>query len=63
MYIKLNTPSLWVFLLSTALVIVVLLVKYTSLDMSIFRLLVQNHEFQTMLIAWAILFASVAFKL
>lgn len=62
-HLKLNIPPIWVFLTSTILVLVVMLTKYTQIEIPVLRLLVEHREFQTMLVAWGLLFAGVAFKL
>jgi hypothetical protein len=60
---KLSAPSVTFFLLSTALVLVTLMSKYFGAHVPFVSSVVNDYPFQTMLIAWAILFAGVAFNI
>ena len=60
---KLSTPSVSVFLISTALVLVVVLVKYFNIQIPVLWIIARNNPFELTLVAWAILFAGIAFKI
>lgn len=59
---KLSTPSVMVFLVSTAMVLIVLLVKYFNIQVPVLGIIARDHPFEVTLVAWAVLFAGVAFK-
>jgi hypothetical protein len=60
---KLSAPSVVAFLVSTALVLVILLSKYFGAQFPAITGLVMDYPFQATLLAWAILFAGVAFNI
>jgi len=60
---KLSTPSIAIFLISTILVLLIVLSKYFQVTIPILTTIVAAHPFEVTLVAWAILFAGVAFKI
>jgi hypothetical protein len=60
---KLSAPSFGMFAISTLLVILIILARYFSIDVPILTPIVIGHPFEITLIAWAMLFAGVAFNL
>ena len=60
---KLSAPSFGMFAISTLLVLLIILAKYFAIDVPILTPIVVSHPFEITLIAWAMLFAGVAFKL
>jgi hypothetical protein len=59
---KLSTPSITVFLVSTVMVLVVILVRYFNVQVPILGIVARDHPFELTLVAWAVLFAGVTFK-
>jgi hypothetical protein len=60
---KLSAPSFGMFAISTLLVLLIILAKYFNIDVPILTPIVEGHPFEITLIAWAMLFAGVAFNL
>lgn len=60
---KLSTPSVGVFVISSILVALIVLAKYFHVHVPILTPIVEAHPFEVTLVAWAILFAGVAFKI
>ena len=60
---KLSAPSFGMFAISTLLVVLIVLARYFAVDVPILTPIVISHPFEITLIAWAMLFAGVAFNL
>ena len=60
---KLSAPSFGMFAVSTLLVVLIVLARYFNIDVPILTPIVIGHPFEITLIAWAMLFAGVAFNL
>ena len=60
---KLSAPSFGMFAISTLLVIVIILARYFTIDVPILAEIVIGHPTEFTLVAWAMLFAGVAFNL
>jgi hypothetical protein len=60
---KLSAPSFGMFAISTLLVVLIILARYFNIDVPILTPIVIGHPFEITLIAWAMLFAGVAFNL
>jgi len=60
---KLSAPSFAMFALSTLLVVVIILGRYFAVDVPILTPIVIGNPFEITLVAWAMLFAGVAFNL
>lgn len=60
---KLSAPSFGMFAISTLLVVLIILARYFNIDVPILTPIVIGHPFEITLIAWAMLFAAVAFNL
>lgn len=60
---KLNTPSIPIFIISTVLILLIILSKYFGVHIPVLTVIVQGNPFEVTLVAWAILFAGVAFKI
>ncbi len=60
---KLSAPSFGIFAISTLLVVLIILARYFNIDVPILTPIVIGHPFEITLVAWAMLFAGVAFNL
>ncbi len=60
---KLSAPSFGMFAISTLLVVLIILARYFNIDVPILTPIVIGHPFEITLVAWAMLFAAVAFNL
>lgn len=60
---KLSAPSFGMFAISTLLVVAIILARYFAVDVPILTPIVIGHPFEITLVAWAMLFAGVAFNL
>jgi hypothetical protein len=60
---KLSAPSFGMFAISTLLVVLIILARYFNVDVPILTPIVIGHPFEITFIAWAMLFAGVAFNL
>lgn len=60
---NLSAPSFLIFILSLILVVVVVLSKYFGVFIPVLSPIVQRSPFEIVLVAWALLFLGVAFKL
>ena len=60
---KLSTPSVPIFLISTILVLLIIMSKYFNVHIPVLTVIVQGNPFEVTLVAWAILFAGVAFNI
>ena len=60
---KLNAPSVPIFIISTVLIVLIILEKYFGVRIPVLTVIVQTNPFEVTLVAWAILFAGVAFKI
>ncbi len=58
---KLNAPSTAIFLISTLLVVLIILSRYFNIHIPVLTVIVQSNPFEVTLVAWALLFAGVAF--
>lgn len=59
---KLSSPSLGIYLVSLILVLVVLVTRYTNLDIPLLSTIVANKWYEVMLLAWIILWIGVTFN-
>lgn len=60
---KLSAPSFLIFILSVILVVLVILSRYFGVVIPVLTPIVQRSPFEIMLVAWALLFLGVAFRL
>lgn len=60
---KLSTPSIAIFMISTILILLIVLSKYFGVHIPILTTIVAGHPFEVTLVAWAMLFAGVAFNI
>jgi hypothetical protein len=60
---KLSAPSFAMFFISTLLVVLIILAKYFAIEVPILTPIVEGRPFEITLVAWAMLFAAVAFNL
>lgn len=60
---KLSAPSLGMFFVSTILVVLIVLDRYFDVSIPILTVIVEQRPFEVALLAWGVLFASVAFNL
>jgi hypothetical protein len=59
---KLSAPSLWIFLTSTILVILLILANIFSIDVPILSTLALAHPFKVLSVAWLLLFIGILFN-
>jgi hypothetical protein len=59
---KLSAPSLWIFLTSTILVILLILANIFSIDVPILSTLALSHPFKVLSVAWLLLFIGILFN-
>jgi len=60
---KLSAPSYLIFLLSVILVVLVVLSRYFGVEIPVLTTIVARSPFEIMLVAWALLFLGVTFRL
>ena len=60
---KLSAPSFSIFAISTLLIIGIILGRYFGVDVPILTPIVVANPFEITFVAWAMLFAGVAFNL
>lgn len=59
---KLSSPSFGIFLVSVVLVVLVVLSRHFGIEVPILTKIVRPHPYEVILVAWALLFAGVAFN-
>ncbi len=60
---RLRAPSFLIFILSVILVALVILSKYFGVEIPVLTTIVQRSPFEIMLVAWALLFLGVTFRI
>jgi hypothetical protein len=60
---RLSAPSRLIFLLSVILVALVILSKYFGVEIPVLTTIVARSPFEILLVAWALLFLGVTFRL
>jgi uncharacterized membrane protein len=60
---RLSAPSFLIFILSVILVALVILSKYFGVEIPVLTTIVQRSPFEIMLVAWALLFLGVTFRI
>jgi uncharacterized membrane protein len=61
--LRLSAPSFLIFILSVILVALVILSKYFGVEIPVLTTIVQRSPFEIMLVAWALLFLGVTFRI
>ncbi len=59
---KLSSPSFGIYLVSVILVLVIILTKYTRLDVPLLSEIVRGKDFPVMLLAYLLLWIGVTFN-
>lgn len=60
---RLSAPSFLIFILSVILVALVVLSRYFGVEIPVLTTIVQRSPFEIMLVAWALLFLGVTFRI
>lgn len=60
---RLSAPSFLIFILSVILVALVILSKYFGVEIPVLTTIVQRSPFEILLVAWALLFLGVTFRI
>jgi nicotinamide riboside kinase len=60
---KLSAPSIAAFLASTVIIVMIVFSQYFGATFPVVNWLIKEYSFQMTLLAWAILFAGVAFNI
>lgn len=60
---RLSAPSFLIFILSVILVALVILSRYFGVEIPVLTTIVQRSPFEIMLVAWALLFLGVTFRI
>jgi len=60
---RLSAPSFLIFILSVILVALVVLSKYFGVEIPVLTTIVQRSPFEIVLVAWALLFLGVTFRI
>lgn len=61
--LKLTAPTRLIFILSVFLVVLVVLSRYFGVDIPVLTTIVDRSPFEIVLLAWALLFLGVTFRL
>ncbi len=61
--VRLSAPSRLIFLLSVILVALVILSQYFGVEIPVLTTIVARSPFEILLVAWALLFLGVTFRL
>jgi hypothetical protein len=60
---NLKAPSIAVYIISSILIVLIVMSKYFGIKVPVLSVIVAGHPFEVTLVAWALLFAGVTFKI
>ena len=60
---NLKAPSIAIYIISTILILIIVLSKYFGIRIPVLSVIVAGHPFEVTLVAWALMFAGVTFKI
>ncbi len=60
---RLSAPSYIIYILSVALIVLLILARYFGVEIPVLSTIVQRSPFEIALVAWGLLFLGVTFRL